>query len=180
MAMEFRTIFAGFGGQGIVSMGKMLAHAAMHHGKNVTFYPSYGIAMRGGTANCCVTVSDDDIASPIFNNPNVLGALNEQSFDYFLEHLEPGGVLLVNSTLVKKKAERTGITAHYVPVSEIAEELGDGRMANMAMIGATVKATQMLPLNVVLDVIASNFSGKFKALIDQNQKAMQRGYDAVK
>jgi 2-oxoglutarate ferredoxin oxidoreductase subunit gamma len=177
--MEFRIIFAGFGGQGIVSMGKLFAHAVMHHGKNVTFYPAYGIAMRGGTANCTVIVSEDEIASPIITTANVLSMMNEQSLDLFLNRLDPGGNVIVNSSLVKKKVSRTDVGAVYVPANEIAENLGDGRMANMAMIGAVLKVTGAAPLSVVQESMSEFFSGKFKNLIEANHKAMQQGYDAA-
>jgi len=177
--MELRTIFAGFGGQGIVFMGTLLAYAAMKHGKNVTFYPSYGAAMRGGTANCSVIIADDFIASPIIAEPNVLVVMNEPSLDVFLERLEPGGILLFNSALIKRQPARADIVIHAVPANTIAEQLGDGRMANMAMLGAMVRATGVLPFDSVVATLAHAFENKTPAVVERNTHALLQGYDLL-
>jgi 2-oxoglutarate ferredoxin oxidoreductase subunit gamma len=175
--METRTIFAGFGGQGIVFMGTLLAHAGMDAGKKVTFYPSYGAAMRGGTANCSVIVSDDDIASPIIAAPNALVVMNEPSLDVFEKNLEPRGHLLINSALIHKKASRSDVTAHYIPANTIAEKLGDGRMANMAMLGAMLRVTNVVPLAVVLATLEKTGGDKLRAKLQPNLQALQQGYE---
>ncbi|MFH0940014.1 MAG: 2-oxoacid:acceptor oxidoreductase family protein [Planctomycetota bacterium] len=177
--MEMRTIFAGFGGQGIVFMGTLLAHAGMEHGQHVTFYPSYGPAMRGGTANCSVIVSTDVIASPIIATANALVVMNEPSLDFFSDRLEPRGTLLVNSSLIKKKIERADITVHYLPANHIAEQLGDGRMANMVMLGAMTRATNVLPIATLLTTLRHVLAKKRPQMIECNIKAMQHGYDAL-
>lgn len=177
--MEYRTLFGGFGGQGIISMGALLAHAGMAHGRHVTFYPAYGIAMRGGTANCSVIVSEEPVASPIIANPNVLVVMNEPSLEFFSSRMEAGGTLMINSTLVQKKSPRTDVTAHYVPANLIAEELGDSRMANSAMLGAVSHATHILPIDVLLTALEKSFAKKNPKAIDLNLKAMRQGYDAV-
>ena len=149
----------------------------MEYGQHVTFYPSYGAAMRGGTANCSVIVSGSPIASPIIAAPNMLVAMNEPSLDFFISRLEPKGKLFVNSSLIKKKAGRADIAAHYVPANELAEKLGNGRMANMAMLGAVLAASQMLPLARVQAALEKTFAGKLQKAIKPNQQALQQGYE---
>src|SRR3989339_786823 len=122
--MEHRCIFAGFGGQGVISMGTLLAYAGMLADKNTTFFPAYGIAMRGGTANCTVIVSDEGIASPIVTEPNVLVVMNELSLTHFQSAVTPGGLLFVNSSLVSKPVERKDITVVYVRATGIALDHG--------------------------------------------------------
>ncbi|MBU0991208.1 MAG: 2-oxoacid:acceptor oxidoreductase family protein [Proteobacteria bacterium] len=177
--MEHKIIFAGFGGQGVISMGNLIAYSAMAEDKNVTFYPAYGIAMRGGTANCSVIVSDDTIASPVIASPTVLVAMNEQSFDFFIERIQIGGVILANSSLVKKKPARDNIRSCYVPVNDIAEALGNNKMANMAMVGALLKSSGVLKLDTVFKTMQKTFPAKLQKFMDINQKAMQHGFDAA-
>lgn len=177
--MEHKIIFAGFGGQGVISMGNLIAYAAMAEDKNVTFYPAYGIAMRGGTANCSVIVSDESIASPVIASPTVLVAMNEQSFDFFIGRLQKEGLLLVNSSLVKKAPERNDIRSAYVPVNDIAEELGNGKMANMAMIGALLKTTGVLKMETIFKTMKKTFPEKLHKFLDINQKAIEKGYEAA-
>lgn len=177
--MEHRCIFAGFGGQGILSMGTLLAYAGMCDGKQVTFFPSYGIAMRGGTANCSVVVAGGDIASPIVNDPDVVIAMNEPSFDCFQPMVAPGGLLLVNSSLVHKKIARPDIRGAYLPATGIALESGDGRMANMAMLGALVRLTDLVSLAAVDEAMRKTFSAKLQKLIGKSREVLQLGFDKV-
>lgn len=177
--MEHRCIFAGFGGQGIVSMGTLLAYAGMFDGKQVTFFPSYGIAMRGGTANCTVVVADGDIASPIVNDPSVVIVMNDPSFDCFQPMVAPGGFLLVNSSLIGRKAAREDIQAAYLPATGIALEKGDGRMANMAMLGGLIKLTNIVSLAAVEEAMRKTFSSKLQKLIGRNREVLQLGFDKV-
>lgn len=177
--MEFRCIFAGFGGQGIISMGTLLAYAATTAGRQTTFFPAYGIAMRGGTANCTVVVSDAEIASPVIFNPNVLVVMNQLSLDHFQSWLEPGGYLFVNSTLIQKKAARTDVTPFYVNATGLAVEGGDARMANMAMLGAIMKGTGMLPLDPLGKAIEKTFPPKIAHLAGKNKAVLEAGFRSV-
>lgn len=133
MTKEF--IFAGFGGQGMLLIGKFMAMACMLDGKNVSWLPSYGPEMRGGTANCSVCVSDEPIGSPLVTNPNVLVAMNLPSLDKFIDTVEPGGVVIIDSSLIDKKVERDDVSVYYVPASKMAEESGLKGLANMILIG---------------------------------------------
>ena len=178
--MEYRCKFAGFGGQGIISMGMLAAYAGMIDGKQVTFFPEYGIAMRGGMANCTVIVSDSAIASPVVSDPNLVVAMNDLSFEGFQPQVAPGGTLIVNSSLVDKKVSRTDIRGMYVNATVIALENGDGRMANMVMLGGVLKATGMISLDAVSQAMVKTFPAKLQRLIGKNQEVMKLGYDSVK
>ena len=177
--MEHRCIFAGFGGQGIVSMGTLLAYAGLFDRKQVTFFPSYGIAMRGGTANCTVVVADGEIASPIVNDPGVVIAMNDPSFDCFQPMVAPGGLLLVNSSLIGRKAARKDIRAAYLPATGIALEKGDGRMANMAMLGGLIKLTNIVSLDAVEEAMRKTFSAKLQKLIGRNREVLRSGFEKI-
>ncbi len=177
--MEYRCIFAGFGGQGIISMGTLLAYAGMTAGKQCTFFPEYGIAMRGGTANCTVIISDNEIASPVVNDPNILVAMNEQSFDRFQSWLVPGGKLIINSSLVPNKPLRNDVTAFHVKATGLAIEGGDSRMANMAMLGGVIKATEMMSLNYLYNAMEKTFPPKIFHLVDKNKAVMDAGFKSI-
>lgn len=178
--MEYRCKFAGFGGQGIISMGMLAAYGGMIDGKQVTFFPEYGIAMRGGMANCTVIVSDGAVASPVVSDPNVVVAMNDLSFDGFQPQVAPGGTLIVNSSLVNKKVSRSDIQGRYVNATVIALEHGDGRMANMVMLGALLKATGMISLDAINQAMVKTFPAKLQRLIGKNQEVMKIGFDSVK
>jgi 2-oxoglutarate ferredoxin oxidoreductase subunit gamma len=175
--MEHRCIFAGFGGQGLVSMGTLVAYAGMVEGRQVTFSPSYGIAMRGGMANCTVVVSDEEIRSPVVTDPSVLVAMNEAAFDCLCEKVSEGGWLFLNSSLVHKPVLRTDIKTAYVNATGIALEEGDGRMANMAMLGAVMKLAGVVSFDAVARAMKTTFSAKLHKLVDGNLKVMKRGFD---
>lgn len=177
--MEHRIIFAGFGGQGVISMGNLIAYAAMAEDKEVTFYPAYGIAMRGGTANCSVIVSDEKIASPVIAEPTTLVVMNEPSFDFFIDRVEKGGTILANSSLIEKKSTRDDINAVYVPVNDIAENLGNGKMANMAMVGALLRVSGALSFDTVFKTVEKTFPPKLLKFLDLNKQCMQQGFDAA-
>lgn len=134
-----QVIMAGFGGQGVMSMGQLLAYSGMLEGKNVSWLPSYGPEMRGGTANCNVIVSDDEIGSPIVTEATAVIAMNLPSLDKFEHSVMPGGTLIINSSLIERKCSRTDIDVFYIPANEIADELGNNRVANMVMLGAYLK-----------------------------------------
>lgn len=139
MKQEF--IIAGFGGQGVLLLGQMLAYAGMLEGKQVSWMPSYGPEMRGGTANCTVVISDEEIGSPVVSQPSCVIALNLPSLDKFEPMVKPGGLLLINSSLVDREPRRDDIKAVALPATEIASELGNIRVTNMVALGALVQLT---------------------------------------
>ena len=173
--MQKEVIMAGFGGQGILLIGKMLAYAGMNEGKEVSWMPSYGPEMRGGTCNCTVVISDRLVGSPVIQSPKAVLAMNLPSLDKFEPDIKPGGVLLVNSSLIKRQPTRDDITVIMVPANEIANELGSPRSANMVALGAYIGATNAVSMDKVEEIVRQNFAAKPK-LIDINLEALRRGY----
>ncbi len=178
--MEHRCIFAGFGGQGIVSLGTLVANAGMADNRYVTFFPTYGIAMRGGMANCTVVVSDKEIASPIVHEPTVLMVMDEASYDCFHDKVAPGGLLFVNSSLVSKRATHPDIKTVYIDAARIAQEHGDCRMANMVMLGAIIKLTDIVSFKAVETAINNIPSAKLQKLIGKNLQVLKLGFEEAK
>jgi len=178
--MERSVIIAGFGGQGVILAGKILAQAGMDHGLEVTWLPSYGPEMRGGTANCTVILSEDTVGSPIVDEPSGLIAMNRPSLDKFEPAVAAGGTVVVNSSLIDRKAGRDDVISHYVPVNDLAASLGNARTINMIALGAYLKATGALPLataqRAMSDMLEASGKGK---LIDVNCRALEEGYNAV-
>jgi len=173
--MQTDIILAGFGGQGILLIGKMLAYAGMHQGKEVSWLPSYGPEMRGGTCNCTVVVSDTPVGSPVVRSPKVVIAMNRPSLDKFEPMLKAKGLLFINSSLIDRKAERGDVEAIYVPANEVAIECGSPKAANMVILGALVGKTDLVRLDFVKSTIEDTFAGKDK-IIQLNFKALERGY----
>ena len=174
--MLIKTIFAGFGGQGVLSMGLNLAQAAMLEGKYITYLPSYGAEMRGGTANCTVAISDEEIASPVASSPEFIVAMNQPSLIRFQNQIESGGLFFVNSSLIEAEITRGDIDIVEVPANSIAEELGSPRSANMVMLGAFTKKSNLASLSSVIEALKDTLKNKQK-LIAINKKALQAGYD---
>lgn len=174
--MQSEVIMAGFGGQGILLIGKMLAYAGMHEGKEVSWLPSYGPEMRGGTCNCTVVVSDKPVGSPVIRSPRVVLAMNLPSLEKFEPDIRPGGLLLINSSLINRGSEREDLTVIEVPANQIATELGNPRGANMVALGAYLGATDAVSLDEVITVIRETFAAK-PAVIDVNIEALQKGYE---
>lgn len=175
--MERNLMIAGFGGQGVMTMGKLLASATCEStDKKVSFFPSYGAAMRGGTANCYVVISDEEIGAPMSNSVDDLVVMNEPSLHKFLPNLKKGGVLFINSSIVKSSIERDDITIISVPVTEMALEMGDPRIVNIIMLGAYIGFTNIVPEKVVVDGIHNKFAHK-KNVIPLNEKAFQTGLE---
>jgi 2-oxoglutarate ferredoxin oxidoreductase subunit gamma len=169
-------IIAGFGGQGVVSSGIILAYAGLLENLNVTFFPSYGAEMRGGTANCSVVVSDEKIASPVVVNPDIVIIMNEPSLLKFEPLVKPGGILFFNQTLIKSRPKRNDIEVIPVEANKIAEELGQGRIANMVMLGATIKKTGILKLDSVKKAQRKRFGRASEEQLAVNDRALERGY----
>jgi len=174
--MQNDVVMAGFGGQGILLIGKMLAYAGMQQGKEVSWLPSYGPEMRGGTANCTVVISDRPVGSPVIQSPNAVVAMNLPSLDKFEPDVRPGGLLLINTSLINRQSTREDLTIIEVPANEIANELGNRRGANMVALGAYLGATDAVSVDGVIDVIRETFAAK-PGVIDINITALKRGHE---
>ena len=177
--MKKEIIISGFGGQGGLAIGKNLAEAGMAEGLNVTWAPSYGPEMRGGTANCSVVLSDKPVGSPVFARSTELIALNEPSLSKFEADVLPGGTVFVNSDVVTDKVSRPDLTAYYIPCSKLAEEVGNPKVSNMVMLGAYVAATKILKPETIETMIAEMFSGAKAKFIPLNIEAFRRGMACV-
>jgi 2-oxoglutarate ferredoxin oxidoreductase subunit gamma len=173
--MQTEIIIAGFGGQGVLFAGQVLAYAAMDAGKEVTYIPAYGPEMRGGTANCTVIISSEEIGSPLVRNPRAVIAMNLPSFDKYEPLVVPGGTLIVNQSLVNRGAKRTGLQFLLVPANEIAEGLGDKRMANIVMVGALLAQLPVLSLEAVEKSIGGHLPERHKKLLPLNLESLRAG-----
>lgn len=172
--MTNKLFFAGAGGQGVLLMGQMTAYAAMAEDKPVTFLPSYGPEMRGGTANCTVVVSDNKpVSCPLIYEADALVAMNLPSLIKFESLVKPGGKIFVNSSLVDRKVERTDVDVYYIPTTELAEELGNTRAANIIMFGALMRAIKIVDMESCQKVLKKIFSGKKEKFLALNQKAFE-------
>ncbi|MGL4730375.1 MAG: 2-oxoacid:acceptor oxidoreductase family protein [Clostridium sp.] len=170
-------IFAGFGGQGILSMGKFLAYAGMDADKNVSWLPSYGPEMRGGTANCSVIVSDDSVGSPIVTNPSTVVVMNRPSLDKFENDLVKGGLLIMDSDLVDREAQRDDIEIIKIPAQTEATKIGSSKIANMVLLGALVEKTQIVTMDELLSALKAHGKEKF---FEVNRKALEVGASYAK
>ena len=173
--MQSEIIISGFGGQGALFAGQLLAYAAMDEGHHVTWIPSYGPEMRGGTAHCTVIISDDEIGSPLVRHPAAVIAMNLPSLDKYEPLVAPGGVLVVNSSLVTRHPARTDIRVVEVPANTLAEELGSNRLANLVLTGALLAATGALPLEAVERALAAHLPERHRSLLEANYQALRRG-----
>jgi len=174
--MLLKTIFAGFGGQGVLSNGLTLAQAAMLEGKNVTYLPSYGAEVRGGTANCTVAISDEDIASPVASSPEFIVVMNQPSLVRFQNQIQSGGLLFINSSLIEVETPRGDVEVVSVPANNIAEELESPRSANMVILGAFTKKSNLVSISSVIKALKTTLKNKQK-LFDINSKALTIGYE---
>ncbi len=170
---------AGFGGQGIILAGRLICLAAMREGRYVSHIPAYGAEMRGGTANCSVVVSDEEIASPLVPHPSVCIALNAPSLLKFQSIVKPGGLLIYNSSLIKISPERTHVEALPLKANDIAEESGSYKAANMVALGLMLKKRPVATLEAVIAALDEAVSARHKELNEINKKALRRGFDAV-
>ena len=175
--MTTETIFAGFGGQGILFAGKLLAYLGLYQDKQVSWLPSYGPEMRGGTSNCSVIISDTPIGSPIVNNPDILLAMNMPSLDKFEKAVNPGGKIFVDSTLVERKVNRTDVDVYYVPATKMAADAGMPTLANMILVGKIIKETGIVSFDNMDGVLKKVVSAKKQDLLDLNKKALDLGYN---
>ena len=173
--MQTEIILAGFGGQGILFAGMMLAYAGMDDGYNVSWLPSYGPEMRGGTANVTVIISDEEIGSPVVKNPHVAIVFNTPSLEKFEPLVKTKGLLVYNSSLITNPQQRTDISYLPVPANDIAQELGDTRVANMVAVGAMLTATQLLPLASICQALKGHLPPSKQHLLKDNELALQHG-----
>ncbi len=176
--MTTRIIFAGSGGQGIQFSGKQMAKTGMHADKNVTFLPSYGPEMRGGTSNCTVVISDEEIGSPSVTSPDILVVMNKPSFDKFEPKVAPGGVMFCDSTMIDKKSTREDIKAVYIPASAMADENGLAGFANVIILGKILKETGIFDYDDFESFLVSSIPETKAALIEKNKKALRMGFEA--
>ncbi len=173
--MQNETIIAGFGGQGVLFTGKVMAYAAMENNLEVTWFPSYGPEMRGGTANCTVVISDEEIGSPQVSQPRAAIVMNQPSLDKYENLVRPGGYLAVNKSLVNRAVERDDITVVEIPASEIAEEIGNIRYANVVILGALGAKADFIDLDSLEKGLKKGLSGKKSKLLDINLEALRKG-----
>lgn len=172
-------VMAGFGGQGLLAIGKILAKAAMEDGRHVTWMPSYGPEMRGGTCNCIVVIDDEPIGSPVVQKVRSAIVMNKQSIDKFEPQIVPGGLLVVNTSLIDRKSTRDDLRLVYVSATEIADKEGSIKSANIVMLGAYVGATRIVKPETVEHAIEATFAGKRGAVSEINLRAFRKGMEAA-
>lgn len=173
--MHAEIIFSGFGGQGALFAGQLLAYAALDSGLHVTWIPSYGPEMRGGTAHCTVVISDAPIGSPLVRQPSAAVVLNLPSFEKYEPLVKPGGVLVYNSSLINRAPGRTDIRYLPIPANDIAEELGNVRQANVVLLGGYLAATGVLPLEAVERALEHHLPERQRRFLASNKEALRRG-----
>jgi 2-oxoglutarate ferredoxin oxidoreductase subunit gamma len=176
--MQSEVMFAGFGGQGILLSANILAQAAMNEGYEVAWIPSYGPEMRGGTAYCMVVISDRPIGSPIIKNPRHLVAMNRPSLEKFAPLVKPGGIILINTTLIPVRSNRGDVDELAIPVNDIAIEVGNVRSANIVALSAFAAKSRIVSLDTLRECVKDKFSGK-KKLIPLNMDAVAAGIKAA-
>lgn len=170
-------LYAGFGGQGILFSGKFLAYNGLIAGKHVSWLPSYGPEMRGGTANCSVIISDEEVGSPIVDNPDVLIVMNLPSLDRYEDAVVPGGKIFVDSALIERKVKRTDVDVYYIPATSIASEKKIPTLANMIITGKMIKEVPGLSLDNMDAVLSKIVSARHQDLLEVNKEAIKMGYD---
>lgn len=176
--MENRLIIAGFGGQGVMVMGQLLGYASCAVGKHALFLPQYGPEQRGGTASCTVTISDEVIGSPVAHEIDILIALNQPSLNKFLPMVKPNGVVLVNSSRCESNINRDDVQVHYIPIDDIANEIGSSKVANIVMLGAYINKSGVLTEEQVMETIKAKL-GKRPELLELNEIALKTGMEAI-
>lgn len=173
--MTLSFILSGFGGQGVMLMGQILAQAGMIENKHVTWFPSYGPEMRGGTANCTVVISDEPVASPIVDTPDVVVAMNIPSLLKFESRLKGGGFLFLNISVIDRKPSRNNVSVIEVPANEIAERIGNSKIANMVMLGSVIAKIRCVEKESVIEALSYKLGEKGSRLLELNIKAIEAG-----
>lgn len=174
--MEKNFVIAGFGGQGVLLAGEVLANAFMLDNKNVTWYPCYGAEMRGGTVNCEIVMSDDEVSCVNKQEADYIVVLNQASFDKFESKVRKGGCLIVNTSLAEKVENRSDIRYVFAPITEMAEKLGNPKMANMLSLGLLLQSSKLLSVNILEDALATVLPPHRQNLLPLNKKAMELGF----
>jgi 2-oxoglutarate ferredoxin oxidoreductase subunit gamma len=177
--MTKNILIAGFGGQGVLFTGKFIAYGALIEGKELSWLPSYGPEMRGGTCNCSVIVSDEPVGSPIVNEPDVLIAMNRPSLDKFEDAVVPGGDIYIDSSLVDREVRRTDVNVHYVPATRLSTERGFDGIANMILLGSVIKGSGVIKEETIPAAMSKVVSAKRQNLFDFNIRALQLGAEVL-
>lgn len=175
--MACEILVAGFGGQGVLFAGRFLANEALLRGKEVSWLPSYGPEMRGGTANCSVIVSDNPIGSPIISEPDILIALNLPSLDKYEDTVKKDGIIIVDSSLIERKVKRNDVSAYYIPATKLASDNELSGLANMIVLGFLVKVSGLIPYDNIKNTMTEIISAKKQNLFSFNLKAIELGYN---
>lgn len=178
--MEIELLAAGFGGQGVMMIGQLIAYAAVEENRFALYYPSYGPAMRGGTANCTVIVGSDTIGSPVLSEHQNIIAMNTPSFSKFEKNVEKKGNFLINSSLISEKSTRNDINCFYIPSNELAVKAGANVAANIVMLGSFLKLTNFAKYETVEKMIHKSFIYKGEKVVNINLNALKEGFEAVK
>lgn len=174
--MLIKTVFSGFGGQGIILMGYLLATGGMYEGKNVTCLPSYGAEVRGGTANCTVVISKEEIASPVASEPDYAVVMNTPAMVRFQNQVQTGGIIFINSSLIETRPIRGDIEIVEVPLHELSKQLGGNKATNMIMLGVFIRKTGLVSLETMIHVIKDTF-GNRPGVFKINKLALSLGYE---
>ncbi len=177
--MDSNVLIAGFGGQGVLFIGQLLASSCMEAGLNVTWWPAYGAEMRGGTVNCTVCMSDEEVACAYVDKPENVIALNGPSFERFEDKIKPGGIMIVNSSIVKSEPSRKDITYKFVPMTDIAHSSGNEKMANIVSLGAFLKAFPIVTKESIISTMKKKLTGKKALMLDGNIQALEKGFASV-
>lgn len=175
--MTTQLLIAGFGGQGVLFAGKFVAYKGLLEGRQLSWLPSYGPEMRGGTANCSVILSDEPVGSPIVSNPDVLMAMNLPSLDKYENSVVSGGTIIIDSTLIERKVERDDVNVYYIPATKLAQQADMPKLANMIMIGKFIKETSAIEYDNITDALKKVIPAKKADMLDINLKAIKCGYE---
>lgn len=178
MSKTINTLIAGFGGQGVLFAGKVMAYAGLIDGKELSWLPSYGPEMRGGTCNCSIVISDEPIGSPLVTAPDVLIAMNKPSLDKFIGDVVPGGTVLIDSSIIDDKVERTDVNVYYVPATKMAEDKGYKGLANIVLVGKLLKEIGFTSENAADKAIDKCVPAKKAAMVEMNKNALKLGLEA--
>lgn len=173
--MNHEIVISGFGGQGVLFAGQLLAYAGLAEGRHVTWIPSYGPEMRGGTAHCTVIISDEEIGSPLVRNPTAALVMNPPSMEKYAPLVQAHGVLILDATLIEQRSARTDIHTIALPAKTIADELGAPQIANVVMLGALIAATGVVTVETMNDVLAQHLSARHRDKLEANRNALARG-----
>lgn len=175
-----KIVISGFGGQGVMLIGRLLAYAGMIEGKKVAWIPSYGPEMRGGTANCTVIISSKEIGSPVVSNPKTLIAMNQPSLDKFEPNVSESGLIILNDSLIAREVKRNDVKVIRIPADDVADKLGNSRSANMVILGAYVGQSGIVKMDTIFKALEKALAGRNKKLLEINKEALKQGAELVK